>query len=116
MLRGRIVQFLRDALALLLLKVDKALGKLLRLLLQPLALGDIRNHANKSQWLAGIGQLEFSVDLQPTQIALATNPANGVEVAARPHGILQRLLECVGVVRMQVVVYELLPAQTAVCA
>ena len=46
MLRGGIVQFLGDALALLLLQVDKALGKLPRLLLQRFALSDIRKYAN----------------------------------------------------------------------
>ena len=100
MLRGRVVQFLRDALAFLLLKVDETPGKLLRLLLQRYTLSDIRNHTYKPQWLAGIGELEFSIDLQPAQFALPTNPANRVEVASGPHRILQRLLERVGVVWM----------------
>ena len=112
MLRGRVVQLLRDALALFLLKIDEALRQLLRLLLQRLALGDIRNDANEPRRLAGIGKLEPSVDLQPTPRAtLSANSANGVEAAARPHGILQRLLECVGVVRMQIAFHELLLAQ-----
>src|SRR4026207_2337133 len=112
MLRGRVVQLLRDALALLLLKIDKALRQLLRLLLQRLALGDVRNDADEPRRLAGIGKLERSVDLQPTpRTAFAANSANGVEAAARPHGILQRLLECVGVVRMQIALHELLLAQ-----
>ena len=112
MLRGRVVQLLRDALALFLLKIDEALRQLLRLLLQRLALGDIRNDADEPRRLAGIGKLERSVDLQPTpRTALPANSANGVEAAARPHGILQRLLECVGVVRMQIALHELLLAQ-----
>ena len=89
MLRGRVVQFLRDALALLLLKVDEALGQLLRLLLQRLALGDIRNHPDQTPWLARIGQLGLSIDLQPTlQTALLADTACDVEVAARLHRIL----------------------------
>ena len=46
MLRGGVVQFLGDALALFLLKIDKALGKLLGLLLQRFALSDVRKYAD----------------------------------------------------------------------
>ena len=83
MLRSRIVQFLRDALALLLLKVDEALGQLLRLLFQHLALGDIRNHPDQTPWLARIGELSLSINLQPTlQPATGMDTACDVEVAA----------------------------------
>ena len=48
MLRRRIVQFLRDALPFFLLKVDEALGELLRLLFQHLALRDVSDHTHKA--------------------------------------------------------------------
>jgi hypothetical protein len=63
MLRGRVVQFLGDALALFLLKVEESLGQLLSFLLQRLALGDVGHYSKKTRCLSPVVELVGSIDL-----------------------------------------------------
>src|SRR5215831_10739818 len=78
-------------------------------------LRDVGNHAERPQWLTRIGQLDFSVHLQPAhQTILAADPASDVEGTTHLHRLPKRLLERFDIAGMQVIVHELLSGQAAV--
>ena len=114
MLDSGIVQFLRNALTLFILKGRQTLGKFLGFLLQPLTLSDICDHANEPRRLTCTGELVSSIELQPAlQAALYANPTNYAETTSRPHSILPRHLDCVRVVWMKVFLLKLLSGQSS---
>ena len=107
MLRGRVVQFLRYALPFVLLKIDKALGKLLCLLLQNLLLRDVSDHPDKTRRLASFCELVLAVDPYPTLQAMAqANAANRVKFAISINRLLARPLELLDVIGVKVIFDE----------
>src|SRR5215468_149559 len=107
MLRGRVVQLLCDPLALILLHSDQLLREGPCPFLQLFALGYVRDYPEEP-W--GAVALEPAINLQPTLLSVCPPDADrGVQPTARLLRRLQRRVELLCVIRVEVGANELLP-------